>query len=235
MKKIIKDIKSIPNDDQHVIGLADLNGLLVGPYKEYRYGLIIARKLNDDVINLLSKGPNLEYYKLYNETNDYLSNLAIRISDELKALNIDSLVIKPTMTDQELSDDYKKNLRTEFSHKMAGTRAGIGWIGKTDLLVTKKFGPRVRLATVLTKIPIGECATPISKSRCGECNECVEKCPAKAASGLSWDVSIDRNEFYNPFKCREFCKMVSKKNIDKDISLCGICVSACPIGQKKGE
>jgi epoxyqueuosine reductase QueG len=231
MEEIITNINSVPKDDQHIVGLADLRGLLEAPYEKYRYALVIAKKLNDNVLDSIRNGPNLEYFSLYNDTNSYLSDLVIKISNELRAINVDSMAIKPTMSDQELSNDYQKTLRTNFSHKMAGTRAGIGWIGKTDLLVTKEFGPRVRLATVLTKTPIGKCGTPINKSRCGKCSECIDSCSAKAGNGLLWDVTVDRDQFYDPFKCREYCKKISKQNINKDISLCGICVSVCPVGR----
>jgi epoxyqueuosine reductase QueG len=45
---------------------------------------------------------------------------------------------------------------------MAATRAGIGWIGKKDLLVSEKFGPRNRLASVLTNYPFENLGGPIT-------------------------------------------------------------------------
>ena len=235
VKEIIRNVNSIPDDGQHIVVLADLDGLLQDPYKEYRYALVIAKKLDDRVIDSIRNGPNVGYYDLYNETNNYLSDLVVKVADELKGLGVNSIAIKPTMNDRELSENYKKTLRTNFSHKMAATRAGIGWIGKTDLLVTKEFGPRVRLATLLTKVPIGKCGTPIDKSRCGKCDRCIEACPTNAGNGLLWNINVDRDEFYNPFKCRKYCLEISKRNIDRDISLCGICISACPVGTSRNS
>jgi len=149
----------------------------------------------------------------------------------LKNYNIEAYPIKATVEDSELDDTYKKTLRYFFSHKMVATRSGIGWIGKTDLLITSRFGPRVRLASILMTSSITDIGNPINASQCGNCNICVDNCPAQAATGKSWTIEIDRNEFYNPFKCREFCRQISADKIKKEISLCGICISVCPKGK----
>ncbi|MFO7889365.1 MAG: GNAT family N-acetyltransferase [bacterium] len=108
---------------------------------------------------------------------------------------------------------------------MVATRAGMGWIGKTDLLVTHRFGPRVRLASVLTTSEIFDSGKPIIESQCGDCTICIENCPARAATGTLWKTDVYRNEYYDPFKCRDFCRQISEKTINKKISLCGICLS----------
>ena len=113
------------------------------------------------------------------------------ISNLLKTYHIEAYPIKATVEDSEIDDTYKKTLRYPFSHKMAATRSGIGWIGKTDLLVTSRFGPRVRLASLLTTENISHSGIPIDESQCGSCNICVNHCPAKAATGQLWtSVSI---------------------------------------------
>jgi epoxyqueuosine reductase QueG len=141
------------------------------------------------------------------------------------------MIIKPTFEDSELDDTYFKTLITDFSHKMAATRAGLGWIGKPDLFVSEKFGPRVRLATLLTDAELPVSSLTYDESRCGACDACVRECPAKAASGASWNIKTERNTFFDAFKCRDKCRELSKKNLDKNISICGICISVCPIGK----
>lgn len=125
-----------------------------------------------------------------------------------------------------------KTLSADFSHKMAATRAGLGWIGKTDLFISERFGPRLRLATVLTDSPLAASAVPVTESKCGNCTVCVDACPAGAANGRSWDVHTSRDDFYNAFLCRETCRAVTKKRVGVDASLCGICVSVCPVGKR---
>ena len=164
--------------------------------------------------------------------NKELSGNIIKISLALEKKNVSNIPIKPTVEDNELGEDYFKTLTIPYSHKMAATRAGLGWIGKTDLLVTEKFGPRIRLASILLHAKICDVGEPIEAGKCGDCDVCVKKCPAQAANGKQWNVKVNRDEFYNAFKCREKCRELSMKNMNEKISLCGICVSVCPKGMK---
>jgi len=63
---------------------------------------------------------------------------------------------------QEILDEYKVkyyippvaqnneiDLTAPFSFKFAAVNAGLGWIGKNDVVITKKYGPRVRLSAIL--------------------------------------------------------------------------------------
>jgi epoxyqueuosine reductase QueG len=115
---------------------------------------------------------------------------------------------------------------------MVATRAGLGWIGKTDLLITRQFGPRLRLVTILLKDFSGKTGKPVNDSKCGNCSACVDACPALAANGKKWNIKIDRDDFYNPWKCRDMCAELGKQKLQADARVCGICVEACPVGKK---
>jgi len=221
----------VGNKDVYVYAFANLDGLLDKRYAEFNHAISIARKLDDAIVDAVHKGPTEKYLQEYRNANAELSTKVNDLSNMLFHENIKNAPIKPTYEDDELDENYFKTLRTEFSHKMAATRAGLGWIGKTDLLVTLKFGPRVRLATVLVDYQFQTTGIPIIASKCGACTECVDKCPAQAANGMLWNTGIDRNDFYDAFKCREKCRELSKINLNETISLCGICVSACPMGK----
>jgi epoxyqueuosine reductase QueG len=175
----------------------------------------------------------MEYCNQYIDTNRYLSSLMKELAEELSALGIKSLPINPTPGEVDRADDYDQTLRNTFSHKMVATRAGLGWIGKTDLFISKKFGPRLRLASVLVDYPLKPLNPPIDRSRCGKCNLCVAACPAQAASGKLWNIHIDRDEFYSAAKCKETANRLTLEKIGRDMRLCGICVSVCPVGQGK--
>ncbi|MDY6865277.1 MAG: hypothetical protein SVY15_04805 [Halobacteriota archaeon] len=114
---------------------------------------------------------------------------------------------------------------------MVATKASLGWIGKTGPLVTEKFGPRIRLASILVSSSISETVRPINESSCGKCDIFIVNCPAQAATGKLWDITIDRDEFYSPFRYRQYCIKTSRKGIGIEESLCGICMSLCPKGE----
>ena len=223
--------KRIPDDGEHIWGFADLTGLLHRRFKGYDYGIVVGKKLDDGIVDPVINGPTMDYSNLYVDTNRYLSGLVKEIAEDLRTLGIKSLAINPTQSQVDSADDYVQTLRHTFSHKMVATRAGLGWIGKTDLLISKEFGPRLRLASVLVDYRLEPLSSPVDESRCGECSLCVEACPAKAANGKLWNVRVDRDEFYDAFKCRETANRLSLERINQDMRLCGICVSVCPIGQ----
>ena len=223
----------IGNEEEYIIGFVHLAGLVPEGYGDHRYGIVIGKKLDDSIIDAIESGPTLEYQQYYYQVNRDLSSVSHEIANELKTMNISCIVIEPTVNDDELDDEYYQTLRVEFSHKMAATRAGLGWIGKTALFISKKFGPRLRLVTILTDHPF-ECPnSPINESQCGKCQVCVEKCPAQAANGELWNIDLDRDEFYNAFICREKCLELAWKNLKQRTSICGICVSVCPFGKTK--
>jgi epoxyqueuosine reductase QueG len=216
-----------------IAGFADLRGLLHESFRGYGYGILVGKRLDDSVVDSIlaceNPGPTAGYEALYRETNAALSDVVRRIAGSLRSSGIAALAVEPTVPDGSIDGEYRNTLRTELSHKMVGTRAGLGWIGKTALFVSERFGPRVRLATVLTDSPAGGSAAPIDESRCGSCSLCVEWCPAGAATGRPWSIRTDRDEFFDPFKCRETCLELSGARLNKRISICGICVAICPV------
>lgn len=60
--------------------------------------------------------------------------------------------------------------------------AGLGELGRNGLLITQKFGPRVRLCKIFTDLPL----TPDKRVEfgvwdfCHICKKCVEECPSKS-------------------------------------------------------
>jgi epoxyqueuosine reductase QueG len=221
--------------ENYIYGFADLTGLLQNKFTGFNYGISIGRKLDYKIVDKVINGPTPEYYSHYRQINDDLALLTKRISEDLNKNDIETLNIEPTVSTSELDSIYFKTLRTDLSHKMVATRAGLGWIGKSDLFISKKFGPRLRLVSILLKTPLKSKSKPIEISRCGNCNICVDVCPIKAANGKLWDITVDREKFFDPWKCRSQCAEFGKIRLGIDARICGICVAACPVGQKKSN
>ena len=122
----------------------------------------------------------------------------------------------------------EEELLAPFSFKYAATRAGIGWIGKNDVVITKRYGPRARLSAVLIDAPL-PCATPIVESRCpDDCRRCLEVCPCKALKGVKWDATKLRAEIIDYHRCNRMRSAFIPKLGRK--SACGLCLAACPFG-----
>lgn len=72
-----------------------------------------------------------------------------------------------------------------FFQKLAAHLAGLGWIGKSCLLITPEHSPHVRWVTVLTDPPLLPTGTPMEQ-KCGACTACVDICPQHAFIGRSF-------------------------------------------------
>lgn len=231
VKNIIEKI--LTPGTEYLSGFADLKGLLPEKYKSYHYGITIGKRLNDTIVDALLSGPTIEYFRHYQEINNDLRAISLKISDELIDEGIESLPIIPTVTrGMEGYEEYMGNLYYDISHKMVATRAGLGWIGKTDLFISEKFGPRLRLVSILLKENPGCSDAPVESGRCGKCNICVVRCPAGAATGESWNTAVHRDQFFNARKCRKKCGELAQKHLNSSERICGLCVSVCPIGRK---
>ena len=104
-----------------------------------------------------------------------------------------------------------------FSYKHAGQSGGLGIIGKSSLLITDKYGPRVRLSACLTEAIL----TPnkiVSSNVCEGCDVCINNCPAhalsKAENGQPYTI--------NKFACSAFRTASGG---------CSDCVRVCPVGR----
>jgi len=152
------------------------------------------------------------------ETIDTIVNDIVEI---LKSKNIKYYIPQVAQTSEEI-------LEAPISFKFAAVNAGLGWIGKNGVLITEKYGPRVRLSVVLVDYYF-KTGTPIVNSRCDEsCNLCVDVCPHKALKGVMWDISTQRSELSDYKLCNEkrsiFLKDHNRKNS------CGLCMVICPYG-----
>jgi epoxyqueuosine reductase QueG len=117
--------------------------------------------------------------------------------------------------------DWKAQ-RGHLSHKHVARMAGLGWIGRNNLLINKKYGSRIRLVTILTDLPL--IADSPSGTDCGSCRACLQVCPAGAIS--------ERPDAFDHLRCYEQLKVFSK-TLHFSHHICGICVKACR-GHLKG-
>jgi len=117
-----------------------------------------------------------------------------------------------------------------FSHKMGASLAGLGWIGKSCLLITPGSGPRVRWVSVLTDASI-EPTGQLMEERCGDCTACVDVCPMKAFTGRPFYKEEPREVRYDARRCEKYFKSMKAKG---QIEVCGMCLYICPYGRKQG-
>ncbi len=97
---------------------------------------------------------------------------------------------------------YNKQLQTTpLPHKTIASLAGLGWIGKHNLLVTPKYGSAISMCSVLTNAPLETVLHQPQQSLCGSCTICKNICVANAIKGTNWSSQLSRNELIDVTKC----------------------------------
>jgi epoxyqueuosine reductase QueG len=170
----------------------------------------MAYHLSDGVLEDLSDGPTKLYFFHYQRVNILLDELALKVAEFIQSRGRRALPIPASQI-----VDWQTQ-RAHVSHKHVAAQAGLGWIGRNNLLVTPRFGARVRLVSVLTDMPIKpDAALPWG---CGECKACLQACPSHSIR--------ERPEDFDHVGCHEQIKrMVKAAGINQNI--CGLCVKAC--------
>ena len=112
-------------------------------------------------------------------------------------------------TSIEKCGNYDANTRTSrLPHKTIARLAGLGFIGKNNLLIMKEYGCGFSMCTVLTVAPITTEKYPLITTNCGDCEICKNICPTHAICGCEWSESCGRDAVLDVFKCTCVLKCV---------------------------
>jgi len=167
-------------------------------------------QLSDGVLEDITDHPTRLYLHHYRQTNYFLDRNAWELSRLIEEMGATAMAIAASQTIDWI------NQRGHLSHKEVARRAGLGWIGRNNLLVTPEYGSRIRLVTILTDLPLPP-DQPMVKD-CGDCRKCIELCPAGA-------IAEEPSEF-DHIKCYgQLGKF--KKGLNLGHYICGVCVKAC--------
>ena len=181
--------------------------------------------LTDGIVDTLFNHQNIAvlhnyWYYVYRIVNPRLDSISLVLAQVLDEAGFQAFIVPSSQTVD------RAKLTGVFSHKLAAHLAGLGWIGKSALLITPEHGPRVRWSTVLTDAPF-EPGIPMDEM-CGDCCECVSDCPANAFTGQAFDKPKPRNEIFAAEACDHY--LSERDNLHR---ACGICVYVCPLGRNK--
>lgn len=159
----------------------------------------------------------------YDIVNQRLDHVTSRLSGVLQRDGYSALPVPASQT-----VDVER-LRAIFSNKMAAHLAGLGWIGKSCLLITPEVGPRARWATVLTDAPLTVTGEPMQE-RCGDCQECVDMCPPGAFTGHPFHAEEPREKRFAAHKCKQYFDQLEQSS---GLKVCGLCLYVCPYGRSQ--
>ena len=187
-----------------------------GRSKTLPYAVAIGIEIQPAVLETLEGRPNELYKSHYRMTNSRLDEISFRLAQTILHTGHSAL---PIPASKVLS---RYPMIGHVNHREIAFKAGLGWRGKNNLLVSPQFGSRLRLTTVLTDLRLE--ADPVSDQTCGRCRACRRMCPAEAIGETPGEFSLE--------KCREQVARFSKER-DFGLMICGLCLNHCPVRAKR--
>lgn len=171
---------------------------------------------------MIETTPSVVYSELYNTTNRMLDEAGYRLANVLNQEGFRAIYF-PRDCYGDISVLVKKP-EAAFSHVIAGKYAGLGTLGYNHTLITKEYGPRVRLVSVVTDAEL----TPdkiMEKELCIKCKLCQQSCPTNAFTTRDDRIVADMDKH----KCASYHEQLKGEFRYP----CGVCVKVCPIGEDR--
>jgi epoxyqueuosine reductase QueG len=172
--------------------------------------ICIGARLSPGILSEVVDAPTRLYSYHYRMVNLLLDQIALKLANLIQKQGYFAIPIPSS----QIIDWEKQS--AHVSHKKLGVLAGLGWIGRNNLLVNKDYGSQLRLVTVLTDMPMKTDSS--GKDRCEPCRICVKMCPAGA---IREDVLG-----FDPVRCLEKLKEFNRRKIVEQY-ICGVCVNVC--------
>ena len=174
------------------------------------YGISVGFHLSDAILEEIENQPTPLYFHHYQRVNILLDTIGLIVTSAIQDLGYQAIPIPASQM-----VDWKTQ-KGHLSHKHVAWAAGLGWIGRNNLLVNEQLGSRIRLVTILTDLPL-VINSPSIKD-CGSCLDCLSLCPAGA-------IKVRQEEF-DHLRCYEQLRTFAK-TLHFSHNICGVCVKAC--------
>lgn len=182
------------------------------------YAFSFAVKLSNAIVKTVDGAPSFAYFQHYRTANTLLDSIAFQLTAKLETLGYQAY---PVAASQSLGKQHP--YEGILPHKTAAVLSGIGFVGKSGLLLTERHGSKIRLCTVVTDLPLTP-SHPVIENGCGDCQLCMRACPAGAIYGELPKTNGERN--FDAEKCSKYMKE-HFQDVGRG-SVCGICMSVCP-------
>lgn len=138
----------------------------------------------------------------------FLEKAALRISGRLEEKRDIALIVHP---EDEIDSARRLGM---MSLKLLAKEAGLGWQGRSLLVVSPEFGPVHRWIALLTNLEL-EPGAPM-ENRCHDCSLCIDSCPHQALKLVPFADHPERRE--------DVLDIQACRGDDG----CRVCLEACP-------
>jgi len=190
------------------IHFVDISGLAQKQNRGFSSAVLFGVKCSPEYLKKVSDNPNhvpdMIARNYFDDDEHYVHEMGMyRISDllaefiEKKGYNAYSLSDDNQIATNNFFDGNKSMLPL----KTLATYAGLGWIGKNNLLINREYGCCQTWGGVLTDMPLNTVLCHPSTVQCGNCRTCLDVCQPGALQGSVWISGIQREEMIDVEKC----------------------------------
>jgi epoxyqueuosine reductase len=200
-------IEYIGDKGVDILSFIDISVLPNEIRRSYDNAILIGSPLSKNYLRSLSSHNNLDLSG-FTQKETYIDKLAESLAAFLISKGYKSYAqSESNIGNDGLIDAY--TLTSALPHKTIALLAGIGWIGKNDLLITHNYGSGFCMCTVLTNAPIIPDNKEILMPQCGECDICRTICQAQAISGKDWEMGCKRESLVDINLCTRCLKCLA--------------------------
>ena len=114
--------------------------------------------------------------------------------------------------------------------KLWASIAGLGWIGKNSLLISKEYGSYVFIGELIIDLELAY-DTTFPNNLCGSCSRCMDACPTGAIVAPHI-VDARKCISYNTIENKDEIVPDLRHQIGNHIFGCDICQDVCPWNKK---
>ncbi len=174
------------------------------PPKGHNRGIAFAIQMNFDEMKRLGPLSQMEVHRVYYR----LSDVSVRMAQFIRSFGYHAV-------------GYPNEGDVLFIP--VAWKAGLGELGRHGSLITKKYGPSVRLGVVTTEMPLAVESTPAHygfDDLCLRCNACTNFCPGGAIIPKKQEVFGTLRWHVDTPACRPYFE---------DYEGCKVCLTVCPV------
>lgn len=193
--ELITELRS--REKNLIVKAVDISSLSEKESRGYKYAIILGIVLNPEYVynqleeNSIDRSEFCEKEHLVDELAEWAADFITKKGYKAFA-----------QSEKNLLDRYNVITKTShLPHKKVSVLAGMGWIGKSNLMVTHDYGSAICMCTVLTNAPCPTENKSILTSNCGTCTICMDVCPTKVIHGVTWEKGIDRDLLVDVYHC----------------------------------
>mgnify|MGYP001590114478 FL=1 len=191
----------------NIVKVVDISMLSANENHGYSVAILIEIVLSPSYIFRLSK-ENIIDHSEFGEKEHRTHELAEWTADFIIAKGYKAFALSDRNLIHGFFDITTKT--SSLPHKKIAMLAGLGWIGKNNLLVTEEYGSALCMCTVLTNAPLPTENRSIIMPKCGKCTVCKDICPAGVIRGTTWEIGMNRDLIVDVYHCVTCLKCLAK-------------------------